>query len=90
MIPRRPGRFSYTYSDGFGREVMRKTQAEPGPAPEFDASGHLERNSDGSPRMRDVDGRWVGTGRVVFDNKGNAIKKYETLLLGFARVQLRE
>ena len=23
------------------------------------------------------DERWVGTGRVVFDNKGNAIKKYE-------------
>jgi RHS repeat-associated protein len=46
---------SYSYSDGSGREVMRKIQAAP------DA---------GNPR-------WVGTGRTVFDNKGNAVKKYE-------------
>jgi len=68
---------SYTYSDGSGREVMRKVQAEPGPAPVLDANGRLERNADGSPRTRNVDERWVGTGRVVFDNKGNLVKKYE-------------
>lgn len=47
---------SWTYSDGFGREVMKKVQAEPG-------AGSVPR--------------WVGTGRTVFDNKGNAVKKYE-------------
>ncbi len=75
--PTTPWQISYTYSDGSGREVMRKVQAEPGPAPVLDAEGHLERNADGSPHMRDVDRRWVGTGRVVFDNKGNAVKTYE-------------
>jgi len=54
---------TYTYSDGFGREVMTKAQAEPGPVP-----------ARGIP---DADPRWVGTGRTVFDNKGNRVKQYE-------------
>ncbi|RKG71640.1 toxin [Corallococcus sp. CA054B] len=47
---------SYSYSDGSGRELLKKAQAEPGPG--------------GEPR-------WVGTGRTVFDNKGNPVKQYE-------------
>ncbi len=68
---------SYVYSDGFGREVMKKVQAEPGDIPIFDAAGCLLRNADGTPQTRYVNKRWVGTGRTVFDNKGNPIKKYE-------------
>ena len=49
---------SYTYSDGFGRVVMQKVQAEPDPA---------------TPTVP----RWVGTGRTVFNNKGNPVKQYE-------------
>jgi RHS repeat-associated protein len=70
---------SYLYSDGSGREVLKKVQAEPGPAPQRDAAGDLVRDqldkiiwSDTSP-----DVRWVGTGRIIVDNKGNPIKKYE-------------
>lgn len=55
---------TYTYSDGSGREVMKKVQAEPGPIPCLDI-------------QEDVNPRWVGTGRTVFDNKGNPVKKYE-------------
>jgi RHS repeat-associated protein len=47
---------AYTYSDGLGRDVLTKKQAEPG--------------SDGKPR-------WVGSGRTIFDNKGNPVRKYE-------------
>jgi RHS repeat-associated protein len=47
---------AYTYSDGLGREVLTKKQAE------LDANGNPQ---------------WVGSGRVVFDNKGNPVKKYE-------------
>jgi len=68
---------SYSYSDGFGREVMKKVQAEPGEVPVLDAAGRLLRNADGSPQTRHEDNRWVGTGRTVFDNKGNPVKKYE-------------
>lgn len=68
---------SYTYSDGSGREVLSKVQAEPGPVPLLDESGHLLRNPDGSPRTRHEQNRWVGTGRTVFDNKGHPVKVYE-------------
>lgn len=75
--PSSPWQVSYAYFDGSGREIMRKVQAEPGPAPLLDNLGQLTRTSDSSPLMRDVDERWVGTGRVVFDNKGNIVKNYE-------------
>lgn len=48
---------SYEYSDGFGRVVQKKAQAEPDP-------------DDGTPR-------WVGSGRMVFNNKGKPVKQYE-------------
>jgi RHS repeat-associated protein len=53
---------SFTYSDGFGRVVMQKVQAEAGLVP----------NVTGI-----VTDRWVGTGRTVFNNKGNPVKQYE-------------
>lgn len=70
---------SYSYSDGSGREVLKKVQAEPGLAPQRDLLGSVTRDSldhiiwnDTAPGVR-----WVGTGRTVLDNKGNPIKKYE-------------
>jgi RHS repeat-associated protein len=70
---------SYSYSDGSGREVLKKVQAEPGLAPQRNSSGALVRDAmdhiivgDTAPAVR-----WVGTGRTVLDNKGNPIKKYE-------------
>ena len=53
---------SYAYSDGFGRIAMQKVQAEPGPVPGVTGT---------------VSPRWVGTGRTVFNNKGNPVKQYE-------------
>jgi hypothetical protein len=29
----------------------------------------------GTPQTRQVARRWVGTGRTIFDNKGNPVKK---------------
>ncbi|MGC1121820.1 MAG: SpvB/TcaC N-terminal domain-containing protein [Candidatus Methanofastidiosia archaeon] len=70
---------SYTYSDGSGREVMTKIQAEPGLAPGRDENGDLLRDENDNLILVDTSPnvRWVGTGRTVFDNKGNPIKKYE-------------
>lgn len=68
---------TFCYSDGSGREVMTKVQAEPGPVPVIDADGHIVRDEDGSPQTQFASSRWVGTGRTVFNNKGKAIKKYE-------------
>ena len=53
---------SLAYSDGFGRTIQNKVQAEPGPVKE------------GGPI---VDPRWVGSGWTIFNNKGNPVKQYE-------------
>jgi RHS repeat-associated protein len=73
---------TYSYSDGFGRTLMKKSRAEAGPVPVLDVAGHLVRNADGSPLMRHEERRWMGTGRTVFDNKGNVLKKYEPFFSG--------
>lgn len=52
----------FSYSDGFGREIQKKVQAEPGPL------------VDGGP---DVNPRWVGNGWTVFNNKGKPVREYE-------------
>jgi RHS repeat-associated protein len=75
--PATPWQETYVYTDGLGREALTKAPADPGPAPARDASGALVRNPDGSLVMTQVDRRWVGSGRTVFDNKGNPVKRYE-------------
>lgn len=70
---------SFSYSDGFGREIQKKLQAEPGPAPRREASGALVLGPDGRPEMtaHDVNPRWVGSGWTVFNNKGQPVRQYE-------------
>jgi RHS repeat-associated protein len=53
---------SFGYSDGFGREVQKKRQAERGPV------------IDGGPP---ADPRWVGSGWAIFNNKGKPVRRYE-------------
>jgi len=53
---------SFSYSDGFGREIQKKVQAEPGPLVE------------GGP---DVSPRWTGSGWTVYNNKGKPVRQYE-------------
>jgi RHS repeat-associated protein len=53
---------SFSYSDGFDREVQKKIQAEPGPL--------VEGGPVGSPR-------WVGSGWTIFNNKGRPVRRYE-------------
>lgn len=53
---------SFSYSDGFGREVQKKIQAEPGPV------------IDGGPVSTP---RWVGSGWTIFNNKGKPVRQYE-------------
>jgi RHS repeat-associated protein len=56
---------SFAYSDGFGREIQQKIQAEPGPL-------DLE-----AAQAATVDPRWVGSGWTIFNNKGNPVRQYE-------------
>jgi RHS repeat-associated protein len=70
---------SFSYSDGFGREIQKKIQAEPGPVPRRDGGGRLVIGADGRPSMtqNDVAPRWVGSGWTIYDNKGHPVRRYE-------------
>ncbi|MEO5562424.1 MAG: RHS repeat-associated core domain-containing protein, partial [Chitinophagaceae bacterium] len=57
---------------GSGQELMKKLQAEPGPATQVNPDGSITVIADTSPNLR-----WVGNGRVIFNNKGKAVKRYE-------------
>ena len=70
---------SFSYSDSFGRIIQKKIQAEPGPVPKRDEAGRIVVGADGQPEMTDysVEHRWMGTGWVVFNNKGKPVRKFE-------------
>jgi RHS repeat-associated protein len=70
---------NFSYADGFGREIQKKIQAEPGPAPLRDAGGRIVTGADGQPEMTAhvVSPRWVGSGWTIFNNKGKPIRQYE-------------
>lgn len=70
---------SFSYSDGFGREIQKKIQAEPGPVPQRNAAGKVIVGADGQPVMtpNNANPRWVGSGWTVFNNKGKPVRQYE-------------
>jgi RHS repeat-associated protein len=77
---------SFSYSDGFGREIQKKIQVKAGAAAERNPIASLptgdHRPGDlvrvaGSLRQKQIATRWVGTGRTVYNNKGKPVKKYE-------------
>jgi RHS repeat-associated protein len=53
---------SLAYSDGFGRIIQNKVQAEP---------GRVEQDGD------IVSPRWTASGWIIFNNKGNPVRQYE-------------
>ena len=60
---------NFSYWDGFGREIQKKLQADPGPV------------TDGGPV---VSPRWVGSGWTIFNNKGKPVRKYEPFFSSLA------
>ncbi|MFV2059534.1 MAG: hypothetical protein ACC653_02555 [Gammaproteobacteria bacterium] len=78
---------SFSYSDGFGREIQKKILAEAGLAPQREPDvilpsgdikpGDLIRDAQGNLVITHTEKRWLGTGRTVFNNKGKPVKQYE-------------
>jgi RHS repeat-associated protein len=68
---------SWTYFDGSGATLLAKANAEPGDAPTRDEDGALILDGEGNPVLAHTDTRFVGSGRTVFDNKGNPVRQYE-------------
>ncbi|KWO87409.1 hypothetical protein WM32_10710 [Burkholderia ubonensis] len=57
------------YSDGLGRVIQNIAFVDPGDC--------YRVNPDGSVTMVESDNRWLVSGRAVYDNKGNPIKRYD-------------
>ncbi|MEG4274721.1 MULTISPECIES: SpvB/TcaC N-terminal domain-containing protein [unclassified Microcoleus] len=78
-----PVQVTFSYSDGFGREVQMKVQAEPGNAPQRESNAvNPDRPGklileNGKPKLTPTNPRWVGNGRTVYNNKGKPVKQYE-------------
>ncbi len=74
-----PVQIAFEYSNGIGEVVMKKVQAEPGNAKEVIV------NPDTTITINEIDTasfmpkqlRWIGNGRTIKNNKGNAVKQYE-------------
>jgi RHS repeat-associated protein len=68
-------RYAFEYSDGLLRVAMTKAEAEPGKALTSNVA------ADGTLTVTTVDSganpRWVGSGRTIFNNKGDPVMKYE-------------
>lgn len=62
---------SFSYSDGFGREIQKKIQAEPGNVEVEDSTGTIN-TVDTTPNIR-----WVSSGWTIFNNKGKPVRQYE-------------
>ena len=70
---------AFSYSDGFGREVQKKVQAEAGPVPLRGDDGRILVGTNGHPLMGAdaTSPRWVGTGWTIFNNKGKPVRQFE-------------
>jgi RHS repeat-associated protein len=70
---------SFSYSDGFGREIQKKLQAEPGQTPRRDPATGRIIVVDGRPQMTAdiVRPRWVGSGWTIYNNNGKRVRQYE-------------
>jgi len=74
-----PIQLSFEYSNGLGQVVMKKVQAEPGLAKQVTV------NPDDTYAISEIDTSilvpkqlcWIGNGRTILNNKGNAVKQYE-------------
>ncbi len=70
---------SFEYSNGLGKVIMEKVQAEPGDAKEAivnndkSVSVVLHHTDKLNPKQL----RWIGNGRTILHNKGNPVKQYE-------------
>ncbi|MCS3795320.1 SpvB/TcaC N-terminal domain-containing protein [Niastella sp. OAS944] len=66
---------SFEYASGSGAVVMKKVQAEPGVAKRvrvMPGNTVLIDEIDTTPLLR-----WIGNGKTIVNNKGNAVKQYE-------------
>lgn len=79
LNPESKVQLAFEYSGGLGEIAMKKVQAEPGLAKQAVV------NPDSTVTITEIDSaaivpkqlRWIGNGKTIKNNKGNAVKQYE-------------
>jgi len=76
-----PVQIAFEYSNGIGEVIMKKVQAEPGKAKQVivhsDNTYTLTTPDPDTSAFNPSQLRWLGNGRTIKNNKGNAVKQYE-------------
>ncbi|WP_245598395.1 SpvB/TcaC N-terminal domain-containing protein [Sporocytophaga myxococcoides] len=72
-----PVQLSFEYSNGISEVIMKKVQAEPGIAKRVTINENNTYVIDEVNTADDNHLRWIGNGRTIRNNKGNAVKQYE-------------
>ncbi len=74
-----PVQIAFEYSNGSGEVVMKKIQAEPGPARQVTVNPDLTVTvvETDTSTLEPKQLRWIGNGRTIKNNKGNPVKQYE-------------
>ena len=81
LNPESKVQIAFEYSNGIGEVVMKKVQAEPGIAKKVivhaDNTYTLTTPDPDTSKLFPKQLRWIGNGRTIKNNKGNAVKQYE-------------
>ena len=74
-----PIQIAFEYSNGIGEVLMKKVQAEPGPAKQvaIGPGDTVVVSEVDTALLLPAQLRWIGNGRIIKNNKGNAVKQYE-------------
>jgi hypothetical protein len=70
-------RVSVSFSDGLGRQLQSCAKAEAGMAWQLGDDGELVVDADGKLVEVNADPRWRVSGKVEYDNKGQAVRNYQ-------------
>lgn len=74
-----PVQIAFEYSNGIGDVLMKKVQAESGNAKQVivNPDNTIAVNEINTANLVPKQLRWIGNGRTIKNNKGNAVKQYE-------------
>ncbi|MDC9621815.1 SpvB/TcaC N-terminal domain-containing protein [Xenorhabdus sp. XENO-7] len=74
-------RQTLTFSDGFGRMLQTAIRHEAGDAWQRNENGSLVKNNDEAPAVVHTENRWVVSGRIEYDGKGQSLRTYQPYFL---------
>lgn len=79
-----------SFQNGFGKEVEKKVKAERGTAVLYDTDGNPMFDNNHMPVYKEVDTRYIASGRTVYNNKGKPVRQYLTYYTSTPKYESQE